>query len=149
MTNSTRLGKDSYDSRGRKIVFNENENKDEVGNLREENRHLKSLLIFRDSENEKLRKELKAYKKKVKRILKHKKKLTADVKKLNTWIGKLEKNIIKIIKTKRWKIGNFLGKLKNRLLLREPENKAEQSIQKTLTNYYSWLKTERESRNGK
>ena len=99
---------------------------EELDSLQEKQEHLKSLLEFRDYENNKLRHELKFK--------------DEDNKKLIKWIEKLNVSISKLLQSKRWKTGHFIGELQRKLLIRPKRIMEEDKINEIFYDYRSWKK---------
>ena len=99
---------------------------DELDEYREKAEHLKSLLDFRDYENNKLREELKLK--------------DAENKMLIQWIDKLNLRISRFLKSKEWRVGYFFGELMRKLLRRPSNKKLEDKICEIFLDYDSWQK---------
>lgn len=97
-----------------------------MANHNKNNDHLLELLQFRDYEISQLRSEIETLKKSKQRLLY-----------LNQ---QMENGVNAILSSKRWKIGNFLGTIFQKILLRPEKDMPEEHLKKTLLKKQEWLK---------
>ncbi len=92
--------------------------------LQEKNDHIKSLLDFRDNENNNLRQEIK--------------KKDKDIEYLMSVLDDLNNRTRKFFKSKRWKVVHILVELQRKILMRPKKRMNKDKIQEVYRNYNTW-----------
>ena len=100
-------------------------------NLLQEKEHYKSLFQFRDYENSKLTGKANSLSRENAKL-----KNTADT--LSSWIDQLEKGILTLLHSKRWKIGSAAGEFQRKITFRPKQPMPEDHLKDIIHKHNNW-----------
>ncbi len=104
---------------------------------------LRTILIAREEENAELRKQLEDVKSLLsekEQQLSNKTRSDHDLKLLIKWIEKLEYIITEILKSERWRVGNALGSIAQKVMCRPVVPLAQEHFEKIIHQFHTWKK---------
>lgn len=121
------------------------EQREEVGRLREELEQQQAVLRAKEAEVVELRQRMDdkehALAEKDRQLLEFKDKVNRqaqDIEKLTGWVEQMRAGVSRLLKSRRWKVGNALGELQRKMLFKRRQPMVTNSIENIYQDFQKW-----------